>query len=89
MLTALFGTPITDIRAQFASLFGEWAIASYCIGTQATNRRAFDTTGWAGIFTFFANHMCKTVAARSGTQVACINAVLGILIQMMTHGETP
>jgi hypothetical protein len=87
--TTLFGAPVANVRAQLAKLFGKWAVARGRVGAQAADCCAFNATGWTGIGAFLANHVRKTIGALSGAQVAGVDAVLGDLIQVMTHEETP
>ena len=89
LLAALFCTPVADVCAQFANLFGKRTVAGNRISAQAANCRAFDAAGRAGIFAFLADHVRETVAALCCTVVAGGDAVLGVLIQMMTHGMFP
>ena len=56
---------------------------------QAADCCAFNTAGWTCIDAFLSNHVRKTVAARSSAEVAGIDTVLCVLVQVMTHGETP
>ena len=86
MCVALFRAPVANIRAQLAGLLGEWTVAGDCIGTQPADRRALDTAGRTVIFTFLADHVRKTVAALGRAFVTGFDAVLGVLVQMMTHG---
>ena len=89
MLVALFRTPVADVRAQLAYLLNERTIAGNRIGAQTADRRALDTAGRTVIFAFFTNHMRKAIAAFGRAEVASVDAILGILIQMMTHGVFP
>lgn len=86
---ALFRAPVANVRAQLANLLSEWAVAGDGIGAQATDRRALNAAGRTGIDAFLADHVRKTVTALGGAKVAGGDAVLSVLIQMMTHIETP
>jgi len=87
--TTFFCAPVANVRAQLAKLFGKWAVACSRVRAQATDRCAFNTTCRTGIDAFLANHVRKTIAACSGANVAGVDAVLGVLIQVMAHEETP
>ena len=89
MRVALFRTPITNVRAQLADLLGERTVAGDRIGAQSADSRALDATGRAFIFAILADHVRKTVAALSRAVVAGVDAVFGVLVQMMTHGISP
>ena len=86
---ALICTPVADVRAQYAGLLGERAVAGSCIGAQPTDRRALNATGWTRIRTLLAEHVRETVAALGRAVVTGLDAVLGTLVQMMTHGVFP
>lgn len=85
----LLCAPVANVRAQLAKLFGKRAVARGRVSARAADRCAFNTTRRTGIDAFHANHVRKTIAARSGADVAAVDAGLGVLIQVMTHGETP
>ena len=85
MRIALFRTPVADVRAQFADLLGERTVAGDRIVAQAADCRALDAAGRAVIFAFLSDHVCETVAALGRAVVADGDAVLGALVQMMTH----
>ena len=87
--TTFLCAPVAGVRAQLAKLFGKWAVARGRVGAQAADRCAFNTTCRTGIDALLANHVRKAIAARSGADVAGVNAVLGVLINVMTHEETP
>ena len=89
MLAALFRTPVADVRAQLADLLGERTVAGDRIGAQPANRHALDTTGRTFIFAILADHVRETVAALGRAVVAGVDAVRGILVQMITHVEFP
>lgn len=87
--TTLFCAPVANVRAYRAKLFSKWAVARCRVSAQAADCCAFNTAGWTCIDAFLSNHVRKTVAARSGAEVAGVNTVLGVLVQVMTHGEAP
>jgi hypothetical protein len=87
--TTLFCAPVANVSAKLANLFGKWAVACGRVSAQAADRCAFNTAGRTGIDAFLADHVRKAITARSGAEVASVNAVLGVLVQVMTHGETP
>ena len=86
---ALNCTPVADVRAKYAGLLGERAVAGSCISAQPTDRRAFNATGWTRIRTLRADHVSETVAALGCAVVTGLDAVLGTLVQMMTHRVSP
>ena len=77
---ALNCTPVADVRAQYAGLLGERAVAGSCIGAQPTDRRALNATGRTLIFAVFADHVRETVAALGRAEVAGVDAVFGELV---------
>ena len=85
MRAALFRTPLADVRAQFANLLGERTVAGDRIGAQPADRRALDAAGRTVIFAVLADHVRETVAALGRAVVAGGDAVLGALVQRMTH----
>lgn len=89
MRVALFRTPVADVRAKLASLLGERTVAGDRIDAQTADRGALDAAGRAAIFAFLADHVRETVAALGRAVVAGGDAVLGALIQMMTHVVFP
>ena len=89
MLATFFGTPIADVRAKFANLFGERIVAGNCVGAQPANRGTLDTAGRTGIRAFLSDHVVKTTAALGRAVVAGGDAIFGVLFQMMTHGVFP
>ena len=89
MSTTLLCAPVANVRTQRAKLFGKWAVACGRVSAQAADRCAFNTAGRTGVEAFLAHHVRKTIAARSGADIAGVDAVLGVLIQVMTHDETP
>jgi hypothetical protein len=70
-------------------LFGEWAVASDSVGAQAADGSAFNATRWTSIDAFLAHHVRKADAALGGAEVAGVNAVFCVLIQVVTHDEVP
>ena len=82
-------TPVANVRAQHAKLFDKGAVARGRVSAQPADRRAFDTAGRTGIDAFLSHHVRKTIAAGDGANVAGVDAVLGVLIQVMTHDGTP
>jgi hypothetical protein len=89
MCATLFGAPVANVRAQLAKLLRKRAVAGDSICAQAADRCTFDAARGASIVAFLADHVRKTVAALRGAKVAGVDAVFGVLIQMMTHGEIP
>ena len=85
MRVAFFRTPVADVRAQLANLLAERTVARHRIDAQPADRRALDAAGRAAIFAFLADHVRETVAALGRAVVARGDAVLGALVQMMTH----
>ena len=85
MRAALFRTPIADVRAQLASLLGERTVAGDRIDAQAADRQALDAAGRTAIFAFLADHVRETVAALGRAVITGGDAVLGALVQMVTH----
>ena len=83
---ALFLTPVANVCAELANLFGERTIARNRVGTQTTYRRTLDAASRAVIFAFYSNHVRKAVAALGRAEVAGIDAVFGELVQTMVHG---
>ena len=73
---AFFRTPIANVRAQLAQLFGERTVTGNRVGAKPADRRAFDTTCGAGVGARFANHMRKTVAACGRAVIAGGDAIL-------------
>ena len=89
MRVALFRAPVADVRAQRASLLGKRTIAGYRIDAQSADRRALDAAGRTAIFAFLADHVRETDAALGRAVVAGGDAVLGALVQMITHVVFP
>lgn len=89
MCTTLVCAPVANLRAQRTKLFGKGAVARGRVSAQAGDRCAFNTAGRAGVDALHANHVGKTIAARSGADVASVDAVLRVLIQVMTHDGVP
>ena len=89
MRVALFRTPVADVRAQLANLLGERTVAGDRIDAQPADRRALDAAGRTGIFAFLADHARETAAALGRAVVAGDDAVLGALVQMITHFVFP
>lgn len=89
LLATLFRTPVTDICAQLANLFGKRAVAGNRIGAQSANRRALDAAGRTVIFACLAAHVRETIAALSCAVVTGGDAVLRALVQMIIHSVPP
>ena len=89
MRVALFCTPVADVCAQLANLLGERTVAGDRIDAQPADRRALDAAGRTVIFAFLTDHLCETVAALGRAVVAGGDAVLGALVQLMTHVGLP
>jgi len=85
----LFRTPVANIRAQLANLLGKRTVAGNRVGAQAADRRALDATGRTVIFACLAAHVRETIAAVGRAVVAGGDAVLGALVQMVTHCVSP
>lgn len=89
MRTALCRAPIADVSTHRADLLREGTIAGDRVGAQPADFRALDATGRTGIFAFHACHVRETGSAFSRALVASGDAVLGTLIQLMTHFVFP
>lgn len=89
MFTALLRAPVANVCTQLAYLPNEWTVTGNRISAQTTDRRALYATGRTVVLALFAGHMRKTIAAFGGAEVASLDVVLGILIQMVTHGIFP
>src|SRR5665811_1133152 len=89
MLAALFRTPVADVRAQLAYLLGERTVAGDRVGAQPADRRALDAASGTRVGAGLADHVRETVAARGRAVVARGDAVLGALVQMISHGVSP
>jgi hypothetical protein len=87
--TAFLGTPVADVRAQLAELLGERTVASDCVAAEPADRRALDTACGTGIGAGLAGHMCEAVATFGRAVITRGDAILGSLVQMFTHGESP
>jgi hypothetical protein len=82
---AFLPAPITDLRAQFAQLLGERAVARDRVAAEPTNRRALDAARRTGALALLAGHMRETVPAFGRALVACVDAGLFVPSQMFTH----
>lgn len=89
LLATLFRTPVADICAQLANLFGKRTVAGNRISAQTANRRAFDATGRTIIFACLAAHVRETIAAIGCAVVAGGDAVLRALVQVIIHSVSP
>jgi hypothetical protein len=89
MLAALFRTPVANVRAQLANLLGKRTVAGDRVGAQTADRRTLDAAGRTVIFACLAAHVRETIAALGRAVVAGGDAVLGALVQMVTHGVFP
>jgi hypothetical protein len=89
MRVALFRTPVADVRAQLANLLGKGTVAGHRIAAQPADRRALNTAGRTAIFAFLTHHVRETVAALGRAGVAGGDAILGALVEMMTHVMFP
>jgi hypothetical protein len=89
MLAALFRTPVAYVRAQLAYLLGERTVAGDRVGAQTADSRALDAAGRTVIFACLAAHVRETIAALGRAVVAGGDAVLGALVQMITHCVSP
>src|ERR1019366_3494288 len=89
MRVALFRAPVADVRAQLASLLGERTVADDSIDAQPADRQALDAAGRTAIFAFLADHARETAAALGRAVVAGGDAVLGGLVQIITHVVFP
>ena len=87
MRAALFRAPVADVRAQLAGLLGERTVAGDRIAAQPADCRTLDTAGRTLVFAFFAHHVRKAIAALGRAHITGVDAVFGILVQMMTHVE--
>ena len=85
MRVALFLTPVANVGAQFAYLFGEWAITGDCIGAQPADCGTLDAARRAVVFALDTDHMCEAITAFGRAEVAGVDAVLGELVHSVIH----
>ena len=86
---AFFCAPVADLGAQLTDLLGERAVASDRVCGQSADCCALNAAGRTVIGTALAHHVSETVATFGRTVIAGGDAVLGVLIQMMTHVVSP
>jgi hypothetical protein len=85
VLAALLGTPVADARAQGAHLAHERTVPRHGIGSQSTDRGAFDAASWAIVLASTADHVHKAIAAGIGAGIAGREALANRFSQMMAH----
>jgi hypothetical protein len=82
---ALLCAPIADVGAQRAELLGKRAVARYRIAAESGDAGALNAARRAIIGAALAGHMSETMAAFRRAVVACRDAVLRRLIEMVAH----
>ena len=83
------GTPVAYVRAQLAELLRERTVASDRVAAESADRGTLDTARRTGVGASLAGHVRETVATFGRAVITRGDAVLGSLIQMFTHGESP
>lgn len=86
---AFLRAPVTDVRAQRTELLGEWAVTGDRICAQSADRRAVNAARGAGVGAGRTGHVRETVTTRGRALVTRGDAVLGVLVEMITHRLSP
>ncbi len=86
---AFLGATDAEVRAQLAELLGERTVTGDRVAAEPADRGALDTAGGTGVGAGLAGHVRETVATFGRAVITRGDAVLGSLVQMLTHGMSP
>src|ERR1019366_9118925 len=86
---AFLRAPIADVRAQLAELLGERTVAGDRVAAEPADRGTLDTAGRTGGGARLAGHVRKAVATIGRALVARGDAVLFLLVEMVTPDVFP